>query len=850
MIFDTLSYATPQSLYAGQPVEEVKALNKKLSEDYNNNIQAKDKLDILASNIDVRDVDYAIKKETLEGLKNQFSELTKNGDYENAQYLIGKATKDFLTNDKLKDAQKSRQSEINYYKDINEKVKDGTYDQDDAQRALKQTKFSNKNPLEYDPTTMTSKNMFSGVSILPSKAKEIYDNAYKRIDGWKEGTIIVNGQPYTKTFKDGKGYIVNQKGVGVDLKEVYDGLSTEIKNRPDFMAYIQQKRDTDLYNNFSDENGNIKPLIAEDLIKKFDLSNEEIKSIATKGQISKNSLDNLLNPLKENNTPKTKEEILKDKETYGILKNQYDNANVDNLDQKELQNLYSNLFINDKVKDFSMPAAEKASYQKFDETYREDKFALMSTQHKLNKDLEKYKKDVNNPIFASFDNASVTETIEQKDVDKNFSNLLSTTNRLKEIENKYGKDPLTMPKDLSNEYNDLLANEKILKTSKKNVYDIMKKEGYDVINDAKNNLFGYGDNNLLAVKEFINQNPNLKNLKEVKDILKYNVDKANVRDLSDLENSLNSFKVLAENNPNLKQKVEDFISNNIDLYKKYGKDNIDNYKKSENHFKVVDFIGKSATNKEEEFFESNANKTLQLNTSIIALDETKEGNPLLKHISKELNNSVQSGTDFKTMSGTSLKEYLEEYNKKFKGKNQKNTLEIKDLKTNLATKAVNGKFGVQITLPNGQSKLFFPENQNGMADILDQLGTQYLQEGVDNNTIKKGIELKSQVNFSNLKKIIPDAHINNLSIGDVIPIDLPVDKKGYINSNGTNQKFKISVVDKLSDGKSIYSILTPDNKSIFDNYNKNLKEEQKIKNQFNSIDDLMYNLQVVELSKN
>ena len=110
-IFDDLSYATPKHLYAGAPVEEIKALNAQKSKDYTETRGTKDALDVAIGNLDVRDVDYPSKKKYLDDLKGRLQDTVDKGDWQNAKYQITDEVKKFSTDGVLKEAQKAKQAQ-------------------------------------------------------------------------------------------------------------------------------------------------------------------------------------------------------------------------------------------------------------------------------------------------------------------------------------------------------------------------------------------------------------------------------------------------------------------------------------------------------------------------------------------------------------------------------------------------------------------------------------------------------------------------------------------------------------------------------------------------------------------
>lgn len=426
-----LTYARPDSMYAGAPVEEYKALNQEASDQYNKTRQAKDALDVLYDSIDVREQDAPIKKRAIDGLRNKFSELVANGNYQDAQYVVAQAHKDFLMDKELQGAGANRKREVDYHTKLNERLQKGEITPDAYAYGMVKSKATNDKPLQYNKDTYSYDNLYQGANILNDQSKDIYDNTYKRIADWKASSTPI-------TLPDGRkvAFKIDPTGVGfaydmitqkaVDEGEVFNALKTEVEK--EYAPFLQQERDVEDYKKFYDPNTKtVRPVSRGDV----PLIDEDLKSLAS--GVSKSTLKSLeAKAAKGDKGAKT---------AYQKALDQYNDVDVNNLDNDTLQKAYKAYQTKSQIDRYVYPAASKAGFTELDHKIIEDKRAEMALAHKYKKAEITYEKSYLAPLPSSnsqleeFTAQDYQKAVEQ---DKQVKGKLVEANQRLELAKKDG----------------------------------------------------------------------------------------------------------------------------------------------------------------------------------------------------------------------------------------------------------------------------------------------------------------------------------------------------------------------------------------------------------------------------
>lgn len=483
-LLNDLSYADPVNTFTGLPVAEIKALNEQSSQDYQQAHQAKNALDVLYNNLDVRDVDYQVKKNAIEGYKTKVTDLVNRGDYQNAKYLVQDLHKSFQTDNELQGALKSRQEEKTYYQNLKDQLDKGEIDKKRYTYAVTQSKLANAQKIQYDPETMQLKNSFTGTKIGKDLSDEIEKDSNDFIKDWKatqKSFTDSNGKKYEIKNIDG----INK--VFISGKEAtQDDLSTSIKqhilNQNKYKDYLEEERNIDKFNmTYNPKTKQVEPFQRKHL---EEYTNDELQKVYTGG--TDKDIEKLLTPTKTiqgKSVKKSSQEILADKATANELLDRKKNFDVNN--PKQLEEIYNSQHMKRKLNEMSYPSAQKASFE-------EDKFDLFKNEAALENLKHKHAKELkamdmpNAPMITNYgtvqasgkdvDNLHNANIEAQKAVDLAKSNL-----------DKAGGTNIYNAR--LREYNDAVSRLNISNTNVKDAYANISGEARDKVTNRISEFF-------------------------------------------------------------------------------------------------------------------------------------------------------------------------------------------------------------------------------------------------------------------------------------------------------------------------------------------------------------------------
>lgn len=398
-----LMYNNPASMYAGAPVDEVKALNADASQQYNQGKSDYNALQLMADTMPVEERNIGKKKQYIEALHNRLKSIVKGGNYEDASNIVAKEVNDFKRNQELQDILKSKQMRDNYLQDQRKRLDEGKINRSEFEYAMDKTKANNQEPTKYNPDTMTSDNMFNGHNLVDNKSKEIYDTTYKRITDWKEsGTpMTVNGK--LVTYDKVKGFTYDaETGKRVDENEVYSALKKEVEGT--YGDFLKQERDVQNHKRFYNrETGQYNQLSRQDV----PLVDEDIKTLLS-GHSEKT-----LESLKK----KADKGEVGAKLAYNEALKQYQDVNPNN--PEHIAHAYDAYQRKAQLDSYVSPAASKASYFAIDHHLFEDKEAEMALQHKYKMAEINYEKSYTKALPSNYSQVSkVTPQDYQDNVDQ------------------------------------------------------------------------------------------------------------------------------------------------------------------------------------------------------------------------------------------------------------------------------------------------------------------------------------------------------------------------------------------------------------------------------------------------
>lgn len=806
-----LTYAKPLNTYSGLPVEEAKALNESQSKDYNTNRAAKDALDVLYNNLDVEDRNYDIKKKAIEGAKTKFQDLVAKGDYQNAKYAITDAVKSFQTDAELQASLKSRQKEQAYYNDLKNRLEAGTQSQTSTEQAgntktankevtkrsgginkdiyayaMEKTKAQNQGQIKYNPETGTTEGGFQGHNVVDDKSGDIYDEMYARTKDWKADSIDANGNTYTMSKTNPRGYLNVQTGKEVTKDEIQKELIKELSNRGDYKDFLAQERDIQRHKQIP--NGDITP-----------------ESFANLGY-NEDKLKNTLLGIDDNHLKTlAKSKSVDDKKELARLQGEKSALDLHSFDKEKLTNLYDNVQKNHQLLNYTSAAAEKEAHTDIKNEFLKDEPYLMALDFGYKKKLKELENKMDVPMYPS-SNYSIAKTLDKGALDKLSLNHEATQKGVNDIESQYGTNVNNMPADVKNKYSDLKADLKIFDNNTTKIYDDIDKKGGNIYGKVKETIFS--GESPTDLRDFLNStkianplsdklnrlyaawqaNPTRPGFKgeqvhvSFNDIVKENL---NDTDRAEMKGMSKGFET-----PNGQKLIEDY-THQVGINSNAGG--------------LVKEVVEKSKNK---YFENNEENLYQINTKVLA-DDKNPKSPV-HQLTNKYSDLAKSGTDFKSSDDKSIPQLVNEYNLA-QGKNGKH-ITMDNVKVNLTTQPILGKFALNVTMPDGKTDLLYPADQEDYRRNMYMLGDYLTNTGDNKEANIQGQDIKSHINFGDLRNEL--SAISSKKIGGVIPIDLPIayeKGKPYLSSNkGRNEKFTLKVLSKNSDGTSIFGFADKD----------------------------------------
>lgn len=477
-----LTYAKPTSLYAGSPVEEVKALNEEASKQYNQARKAKDAIDIYANNVQLEDKNFAIKQRVINNIKTKFDDLVKNGNYQDANYLVGEVGKELLMDNEFQDAIKSNENKQAYHANLKAKLDKGLAGEKGGitearyNYAITKSELANQQPLKYHPDKMKSENMFQGINISDDLSQEIADQTFDRIKDWKaSGSTTVDGKTYTIQNIGG----VEKVMLGtkeVSYSEVANALKQDILNNDAYKRYLDENREIDKFNKtFDYQTKSQRPLDRNKDLDMFD--DKELKEMYL--GISEKDIEEL-----------KKSTNLADKAALEEIKNKEQNFNLE--DPKIVEQLYDNYTTKDQLNKVVYPAAEKASFKDFEQKIFTDHAALENLKHAHDKALKKYEKKLSDenlpPIMQSMSQANQFTGDDFAKKQENIKSLQDQAQKALTLMNKTEPNsPLWRTR--RDDYNSALGQLNIANSEVKNFYAGITPETKQKIQDNVSNMF-------------------------------------------------------------------------------------------------------------------------------------------------------------------------------------------------------------------------------------------------------------------------------------------------------------------------------------------------------------------------
>lgn len=810
-IFDDIVSDKPVNVYAGLPVQETKALNAEMSQQYQSSRGAKDALDVMANNLDVEDRNYEVKKRVIDETKAKFKDLVSRGDYQNAKYLVQGVEKNLMMDNELQGALQSRKKEGAHYQGLKEALDKGDINQDIYNWNVEKTKQANKGKIEYDPNTMTTKNMFSGQSYVKDLSKEIYNAMDARIKDWKEESITdINGQQYKKTMSSPTGYFNMTTGKQVRYDEISDALRTELENTGEYRDFLKQEKVIDYHKQFKNADGSYREITKED-VNNLGLSDDKIKTIIS--GISPESLGRL-----------AKDKSAKGQELYEEQKALRDAVSTGNLSKENIDKLYNFGYTKLQTEKYISPASAKGSYQTWDDKYLQDVYGLENLQHRHKLAQDKAKAELT--ISAAPETPSQLQQYKLSDIKEQGRTLAEIGTEISQLQTQLSTATDATKKDIIQRLQVLANKSSIIRKNNTSFEDDMRKKGYNTDKNYAsylNVMPGQDDKAMEYKKQLINNilslpaNKISSSLSAALHMMNEQIKGRSVSvsmSMEEVIDEINKFPDAKKVYDNVKSSMLEDASKQAPL----------------STFEKMAYVGTSVSNLEGlkenvedskvKFLEKE--KTKAISTNIIAIDEDNNNpkDPTSNNLNREVRDRVKSlvqdpNAEFTTESGLLLYDIasgqVDGYTL-LNSKGEKVPADLGKSKVNITSQSINGKVPVAITLysatgdalhfddeQKGQASLLvYPKNDDVTIDGLKRIGQNYLQNGKTNNDKIKGIQYLANAEYKTQldSQIAPDFWNEK--------------PKGYtedivINSNG--QAYQLRVIKENSGtGETEFSI--------------------------------------------
>lgn len=764
-----LDYARSDNYYTGLPVDEIKSLNSEASQQYQNTRNAKDALDVMYNSLDLRDVDAPIKKKAIDDARSRLSQVVSDGNYQDAGYVVSQAVKDFKTNNELRDALKSRQKEVEYHTDLKKKLDEGKITPDAYKYGVSISKINNSNPLQYNPDTFTSDNIFSGHNVLDDKSKEIYDTTYKRIADWKASStpMTIDGRTFKLDKVKGIAYDM-QTGEEVKESEVFDALKKEVEKS--YAPNLQQERDIENFKKFYDSNtGKLNspersdiPLVDEDIKTMLSgISDKGLASLKSKAELGEKGA----------------------KLAYESALKQRDSINLN--DPKIIQQAYLQFQKKNQIDNYVYPATAKAGYLKLNHTLFDDEAAKLALQHQYKKSEIEYEKTFTAPLPTSNSQLEEFTGVDyQKAIDdeNKIKDELNTSNQRLEEAKKSGNSTY-----IQNAQKEVERLTHLNETAQNRQLDFVKglaskdprvaKEYVisnikDVINEIKNNPGKYSS----ALNGEVAKIEGASNRDTRKNYVSVGISSAGVVNSSPVEKSWDEkLRLNARENLNTLYNQIEKEKNKNDLLKTAINSTSRNYTKVPSN--ILDSI--------EEAKRANKGFGISYQTNVLGIDPNSDKaweRPIIDRVADLVKNTATNwmigdtsldqiasgeadGFEFENEAGKTTKPDLtkSEVRPQFNHISGLNTVRVlfKDSDGKPLYRDGDKKSQAAVTLT--------PSDQEGLSTVYKQLG-QTLKESADGNAQKQGVKILGYTKFA---PSMSSVYLSNMNDGEEKNLVIP-----------------------------------------------------------------------------
>ena len=346
-IFSDLSYANNIQTYYGLPLNEIENVSKTMYDKYETNLNDKSKLDIYLNSINVLPQDEQYKNQQKDLINNTFNDIYGNDNWENASYLIQKMTNKLASDNGLNKAKQNYEIFNEFKKAQIARYEKGEITKEAAYKEINDA-YNNYEGVQFDKGLQDYTGNIN--TIAPPNYININKELKEYFKDWESSEVLglvtgKNGEKIINFEKVPGGYYINGKTELITDNEVQSAMKDYFLNQPNM------KESFNYYTDLEGRNGNNATI--NDL-KNLNLTDEELGKA-------------------------------------GI------NKTLSELSQDEINNLYDNVFKQNKLNSILSTAAAPISFTKYDYELHEDKPYLkqLDFNYDMMKKRQDYTYDVN-----------------------------------------------------------------------------------------------------------------------------------------------------------------------------------------------------------------------------------------------------------------------------------------------------------------------------------------------------------------------------------------------------------------------------------------------------------------------
>jgi hypothetical protein len=250
-MFRDFSYARQVQQYQGLPIDEVEALGDKLETRFVGSKTAQNTFEMGIDNLEVRDINRGVIDDALATAQGRLKGIRENNNWEDAEFLVQDAQKEFGMNKDVRGAMKDKAAYDAWSKSLEERYLTGQINPEVYNKTKKLASIKNQNPVTYDAQTGEYKNIFSGYT--PMNNQDVQKAMFEMGEKWKSNTNPAGIEIQTKDPVTGnvvsqrvkwdnsmQGYLIVGTEKYLREEELQAGLTQAVMANPMYRSFIQE----------------------------------------------------------------------------------------------------------------------------------------------------------------------------------------------------------------------------------------------------------------------------------------------------------------------------------------------------------------------------------------------------------------------------------------------------------------------------------------------------------------------------------------------------------------------------------------------------------------------------------